>query len=383
METKIITIDNAERDASAIKSAAEVLDGGGLVAFPTETVYGIGCKADSEAIERLDAVKNRPGDKRYTLHIGDKSQLGDYVPVVPFRAQKLMSKVWPGPLTLVFQLDEESLKLQREKLGDDCFETLYRDGSIGVRCPDEPIARALLSAAKSAIVAPSANLAGEAPATSYSEVESTFSGKIEAILVGKAEKNEGKDKFSCRYNASSTVVKIVDGQLDILREGAINKALIIDMSTINITFICTGNTCRSPMAEWFCRKYLSEKLGCDIDGVELLGYKVQSAGVMAMAQLPASKEVIEIFENKGIDVSCHLSRQADTVLLEKSDFVFVMNGRHRDIVIAMCPGAEDKCLLLDDDGDVPDPIGQGMRIYNACAEHIEKAVKERLCEILT
>ena len=167
-----------------------------------------------------------------------------------------------------------------------------------------------------------------------------------------------------------------------MREGAVSKGLINDLSVINITFICTGNTCRSPMAQWFCQKYLSEKFGCDIDGTELMGYKVRSAGVMAMGQMPASKEVIEIFENKGIDVSSHLSRQADAALLEESDFLFVMNGSHRDMIIAMCPEASNRCLLLDDDRDVPDPIGQGMRIYNACAEHIEEAVKERLCEIL-
>ncbi|MBW8035145.1 MAG: threonylcarbamoyl-AMP synthase [Planctomycetes bacterium] len=191
METKIITIDNVKTDASAIKAAAGILDGGGLVAFPTETVYGIGCMVSSEAIERLDAVKNRPQEKRYTLHIGDESQLAEYVPVVGLRAKKLISKVWPGPLTVVFQLNGEDLKKQREKLGDDCFEILYRDGSIGVRCPDDPVAGALLSETKSAIVAPSANLAGEAPATRWSEVEAVFSGKIDAILVNNSGKKDG------------------------------------------------------------------------------------------------------------------------------------------------------------------------------------------------
>lgn len=240
----------------------------------------------------------------------------------------------------------------------------------------------MLSAAKSAIVAPSANLAGEAPATNWREVEAVFSGKIDAIVVNNCGKDGAKSSESCRYKSSSTVVKVTGGQVDVLREGAVSKGLIDDLSAINITFICTGNTCRSPMAEWFCRKYLSEKFGCDVDATEQIGYKVQSAGVMAMSQMSASKEVIEIFGNKGIDVSGHLSSQVDVGLLNESDFVFVMSERHRDMVIAMCPEARDKCFLLDDEGDVPDPFGQGMRIYNACAEHIEKTVKEKLCEIL-
>lgn len=377
MDTRIVKIDSLEKGVSEIQEGALLLDEGGLVAFPTETVYGIGCRVESESINRLDEVKGRSAEKRYTLHIAGAEELAKYVPNAGFRGRKLISKVWPGPLTMVFELSESELARQREKLGAEVFDILYRDESIGVRCPDDPIAKMLLSEAKREIVAPSANLAGEKPAVMAHEVEAVFSGKID-MIIGRAGEKEGRR----RGKTSSTVVKVAGGKVDILRVGAISEDLILDMSMVNILFVCTGNTCRSPMAEWFCRKYLSEKLGCDIDATERMGYKVGSAGVMGLGPTPASAEVVSIFADLGIDVSGHRSRQIGEDLLGESDFVFVMSERHREIVLDVCAEVGDRCMLLDGGGDVSDPIGQGRRIYDVCAAHIEKAVRKRMCEIL-
>lgn len=377
METRVVIIESLEKSVSAIKEASFLLDGGGLVAFPTETVYGIGCRVANDSIDRLDAVKGRAAEKRYTLHIAGVEELAKYVPFVGFRGQKLISQVWPGPLTVVFELSEAELASQREKLGAEVFDILYRDGSIGVRCPDDPIAKMLLGEAKSAIVAPSANLGGEKPAVLASEVEAVFSGKID-MIIGRAGEQEG----AVKGGAASTVVKVAGGKADVLRAGARSEGLILDMSMVNILFVCTGNTCRSPMAEWFCRKYLSEKLGCDIDATEQMGYKVGSAGVMGFGPAPASSEVVAIFADRGIDVSAHRSRQIDSDMLCASDFIFVMSKEHRSMVLGLCPDVADKCMLLDADGDVGDPIGQGRHIYDLCAGRIDGAVRKRMCEIL-
>lgn len=377
MNTRIVKIDSLEKGVSEIREGAFLLDEGGLVAFPTETVYGIGCRVENNSINRLDEVKGRSAEKRYTLHIAGPEDIGKYVPNAGFRGRKLISKVWPGPLTMVFQLSESELAGQRQKLGAEVFDILYRDGSIGVRCPDDPIAKMLLSEAKREIVAPSANLGGEKPAVMAHEVEAVFSGKID-MIIGRAGEKEG----DCREESSSTVVKVAGGKVDILRVGAISEGLILDISMVNILFVCTGNTCRSPMAEWFCRKYLSEKLGCDIDATERMGYKVGSAGVIGLGPMPASAEVVAIFSDLGIDVSGHRSRQIGEDLLGASDFVFVMSEQHREIVLDVCTEVGDRCMLLDGGGDVSDPIGQGRRIYDVCAGHIEKAVRKRMCEIL-
>ena len=109
LKTEYIQLNAGAGDSDKIKRAAAVLERGGLVAFPTETGYGIGCAARAESIERLNEVKGRAAGKFYTLHISSPADLEKYVPNVPFRTAKFAGKCWPGPVTIVFELDEEAL----------------------------------------------------------------------------------------------------------------------------------------------------------------------------------------------------------------------------------------------------------------------------------
>ena len=104
MKTRTIQVDPGHICADAIAEAAAVVDSGGLVAFPTETVYGIACKASQQSLRRLDHVKKRPSGKQYTLHIGSTGAVRRYVPHMSLRAEKLVAQGWPGPLTVVFEL---------------------------------------------------------------------------------------------------------------------------------------------------------------------------------------------------------------------------------------------------------------------------------------
>jgi L-threonylcarbamoyladenylate synthase len=372
MKTEVVSLTGGNPDIEKIKAAARMLDEGRLVAFPTETVYGIGCRAREDNIRRLDEVKGRAGGKRYTLHIADPQGVARYVPRIPARGRKLIAKGWPGPLTIVFELDEEAIEKQRGLITNDAFEVLYPDNTIGIRCPDNPIAKELLGFARWAIVAPSANLDTRPPATSTGEVLEQFDGKIDLILDGG----------ECKYAKSSTVVKITHNALTILREAAYSEKDVIEMSSIKILFVCTGNTCRSPIAAGFCRKYISEKLDCGIDETEERGYKIGSAGVMAGPEMPASKEVVDICAAKGIDMTRHRSRVLTRAQVEESDYIFAMTKSHRDRISEVCPAASQKCMLLDSSGEIGDPIGAGDDVYHKCAEQIEKALEKRMNEIL-
>ena len=146
--------------------------------------------------------------------------------------------------------------------------------------------------------------------------------------------------------------------------------------------MCTGNTCRSPMAEYFCKKYIAEKLNCKLDELVDRGYKVVSAGVFAMDGAPASSEVIDICQQRGIDARMHASRHLTTDLVEQSDVVFCMTASHLHGVLNMFPQAADKCFLINGDKDISDPIGGGMEVYNKCAQVIERALDNRLCEMM-
>ena len=164
MQTKVVKLDAANVDSAKIKEAASLVDDGGLVAFPTETVYGIACQAKTDSLARLNDIKGRDRTKYYTLHIGQKNNVKKYVPTIGLRAEKLIRNAWPGPLTIVFELDHTDIDKQKKNLERKFFKSLYTNNSIGIRCPDNPIATMLLQATNNPVIAPSANIAGQPPA---------------------------------------------------------------------------------------------------------------------------------------------------------------------------------------------------------------------------
>ena len=239
MKTEILKIDSPS-DHHAVQKAAGLLDAGFLVAFPTETVYGIGCRVDKESLCRLDRVKGRDPDKRYTLHIGRFEQLERHVPSMSLKARKLVQNAFPGPVTIVFELDDDTLDQIKQSFSIEVFEALYSNQTIGVRYPACPVTCEILAASESPIVAPSANSAGLAPAVTAKEVLDYFDGEIESIVEIPG--------LELDFKQSSTVVKVGKKDIQILREGAVPASLIREWATIRFLFVCTGNTCRSRCA---------------------------------------------------------------------------------------------------------------------------------------
>jgi protein-tyrosine phosphatase len=372
MRTKVIKLDAHKANIAKIKKAAALVDAGGLVAFPTETVYGIACRVKSDSLIKLDNLKGRTPDKHYTLHIGQKREARKYVPTVRLRVQKLINNAWPGPLTIVFELNEQDIDKQQISINNDVFESLYKNNSIGIRCPDNPIASILLRLTRNPVVAPSANVTGQTPAGDPEQVLAQFSGQIDLLL----------DAGPCKYKESSTVVKIGKKGLEILRPGVYSQTELEKMSEVKFLFVCTGNTCRSPMADGIFRKYLAEKLQCEVDHLDKMGYKVSSAGIMNLGGSPASTEAITACASKGIDINAHKSRKLSRELIEESDFIFAMGQTHTEQAIALSPKAVDKCMLLAENKEIADPIGRPQDFFNNCAEVIEEAVKKRIGELV-
>lgn len=372
MMTKAVELDVTRIDSEKIKEAAALIDAGGLVAFPTETVYGIACRIRRDSLAKLDNLKGRDSDKHYTLHIGHKDDVNKYVPTIGLRAQKLLRNAWPGPLTMVFELNEKDINKQQQNLEKEVFEGLYKNNSIGVRCPDNPIATMLLQQTNNPVVAPSANITGDAPAIDADRVYARFSGQIDMLL----------DAGPCKFKKSSSVVKIGKKGLGILRLGVYSWADLEVLSQVRFLFVCTGNTCRSPMAEGIFRKYLAEKLQCKVEHLDKMGYKVTSAGTIGSVGFPASAEAVAVCAAKGINIGDHRNKGLSKSLIKESDFIFVMERVHRDIIIALEPEAANRCLLLAGNKDVPDPIGHPQKLYSNCAKLIEKAIKERISELV-
>lgn len=197
MKTIVLNVKEQGLYWSHIEAAAQALRIGELVAFPTETVYGLGTHKDNPAaVAHIYEVKNRPEEKRLTLMIADRDDMKKYINHVPKTAKKLMDLFWPGALTLIFPLKDGS--------------------SLGIRLPDNTITRDLIRAAKVPIVTTSANISGYPPATDAQQVLMDLGGKIPMILDGG----------STRLRSPSTVVKVHGETIEIVRHGIISEPAI-------------------------------------------------------------------------------------------------------------------------------------------------------------
>lgn len=206
METIIEKIDRHQMDEQVLVQAGEILQTGGLVAFPTETVYGLGANAlNEEAAKKTYAAKGRPSDNPLIVHIADVDALYGIVKNVSDKAKRIIEKFWPGPLTLIFEKDESVPKGTTGGL-----ET------VAVRMPVDEIAQAVIRAGGGYISAPSANTSGRPSPTSAQHVEDDLAGKIDMILDGG----------SVDIGVESTILDMTVEPPMILRPGAITKEML-------------------------------------------------------------------------------------------------------------------------------------------------------------
>lgn len=229
-DTKVVKIES-EKDA-AFEWLGEIIKDGGLVSFPTETVYGLGANALSDdAVRKIFEAKGRPGDNPLIVHISDISELSSIAEDVPEAAIKLFEAFSPGPLTIVLKKK-------------NCLPESVTAGlpTVAVRIPSHPIARALIKAAGVPIAAPSSNLSGRPSPTTAEHVIADMSGRVDAIIDGGA----------CSVGVESTVVEIVDGGVNILRPGGITKSdieKVLDNVTVDrhvTTEVKSGEVPKSP-----------------------------------------------------------------------------------------------------------------------------------------
>lgn len=209
MNTKIVKIDPAHPRMEDIREAGRIIREGGLVAFPTETVYGLGGNAlDVTASQRIYAAKGRPSDNPLIVHIADMASLLPLVTEIPEAARKLASACWPGPLTMIFH-----------KSSIVPLETTGGLDSVAVRFPSHPIACALIREGGGYVAAPSANTSGRPSPTMAEHVIEDLKGKIEMIVDGG----------SVGIGLESTIVDFTEKIPTILRPGYINEQMLRDI----------------------------------------------------------------------------------------------------------------------------------------------------------
>lgn len=367
-----------------------LLDAGEVLLLPTETVYGLAARADvPDALRRLRELKGRPSDVPLSWHLGTRTALDTLaglachgMPLAPL-VRRLAGDFWPGPVTLVVAVDLPP---------DHPADVLVRDGLLGLRCPAHTFTGALLDAVPAPVVMSSANQHGSPPATNCGDALGALaSGQLGAAV-------DAGPTASSQAELSSTVLVLAPGRFEVQREGLLSLDDLRRSAGLRIGFACTGNTCRSPMAEVLGLRAIAARLAggqapdAHADQRELLdrfGFGVTSMGLAAYPGSPASGHSVESMATRGLDLSGHSSQPADLELLASLDAVYTMTRSHRDALIGGLRSADDgrfaelaeRVQLLDPEGgDISDPFGGDAGVYETSARDIAAAIEARVVD---
>lgn len=347
-----------------VAEIAAMLDRGELVILPTETVYGLAGRIDRpKAIEGLGSFRNGNAGP-LVPHLSAAEEASRFVGDLGVVELRMTRKLWPGPVGLIFDVDPTRQAEVCATLGI-APDLLYRDGAVTLRCPDHGLTRAVLHRVDGPVAIARAPI--EPPNASDAEINS-FEGRIAGVV----------DAGPTRFNKPSTLLRVKGGGYELVRDGVYDQRIIERMLRTTVLFVCSGNTCRSPMAEALARRVLLDRLGVDEAGLEQRGIQVISAGTFAVPGLRATPQAVEAVREFGADLQKHRSRALSVELIHQSDHIFTMGRSHAASVTALVPSAASKTETLDPSGDIEDPIGGDVALYRSLARHLKTLVEQRV-----
>ncbi len=361
-KAKTLVLDPDHFDINELQPAVDIIRKGGVIAYPTETVYGLGANiCAKEAVERIFRLKKRDPQIRLPVLVSSIEEALQLCKDVPDYAQQLMHTYWPGAVTLVLRAADQVPEWIRSS-----------ENKVGLRISDHPVTNALIRQAGLPLVSTSANRSGEPPAVTAQEAAASFAADVDLVLDGG----------EARLRRPSTVIDVSGPSVKLLREGAVpfeqimgtlRRAENAGEGKFRILFVCSGNSCRSPIAEGLLKKKLPEELQEKV--------VVESAGTLGLNGSPATEFAIQVAGQYGADISEHRSQGVSEELVKEADLIFAMAREHQRFLQLHFPEVRENVFLLRTFGreaedkvsdSIEDPIGGGLEVYQKCAAVIDE-----------
>lgn len=338
----------------------QVLAEGGLLGLPTDSSYAIAaCGLSPAPVARL--LSSEFDDCRcsylgWALSLASAQAAEDYIAPDQTVAMRLARRCWPGPIALRIGCEDPDAALSRLPAEVRAALT-HGDPQVSLRVVAHSFVQQLHRFLAGPIVlATLCDAAGKA-ITSCDPLPSLLGDRIPLLL----------DDGPTRYGGEATVVRTCGADYTVVHEGVVESAAIDKFAKPLIALVCTGNTCRSPMAEVLLRKRLRDQTGSE------QAVNVVSAGIAAFQGDVASGPAVEIMQQRGLDLSAHRSQPMTEQLLQMADIVLTMTRGHRDAILARFPEAAPRIHTLRvDGGDIADPVGAPLEVYQQCADQIDE-----------
>ena len=372
MPARVVDIMDYRVDLEAeVARAAEELRDGRLVVLPTETVYGIA--AVPGVADARDALSKLRGDApaaTLTPHLPDADAASLYLGDDPGpTARRLLTKLWPGPVALSFAVPDDRRAAVAGEAGVDENTLFDAAGRVTLRCPDEIVTQHVLKQVGRPAILTRLGLPRGLDA-SRPPTPDTLPDSVTTLFVAGPT----------RYSRPSTVVRVDGESWDVVREGVYDRRIVDKLLRTTVLFVCSGNTCRSPMAMALARRHIAGRLNVPAAKLGDAGYEVVSAGTFAMPGMRATPQAVEAVADMGGDLASHRSQPLSVELVNRADLIVTMGRDHSSAVTSLVPSAADKTVTLDPEGDIADPIGNDAGHYRDLAGEIDRLLADRLKE---